>query len=225
MARKIPEGEIRNKERTKLKLIHAVGEIIRVHGYTKLGVNRIADTADVSKKLIYRYFGSVENLIEIYVKQKDYWILFPPDNIEDTPTFDTDQGKELSIKMFHNLFRYLSAETEMQKILIWEISEKTNIMKEVTALREKLGSDLFKMIDSFFEKSDADFRATYAIILGGIYYMILHSNGTGGPFCEIDIKNPSEQARIEEVIRKLISWTYQEAKNTALTTDYQHYTE
>lgn len=210
MARKIPEGEFRNKERTKVKLINAVGEVIRTQGYTKLGINRIADTAEVSKKLIYRYFGNVENLIEIYIKQKDYWISVFPDTIDDIPA---DYGKELSIKMFQDLFQYLSTETEMQKILIWEISEKTSVLKDITALREKLGSDLFKMTDSLFENSSTDFRATCAIILGGIYYMILHSNGTGGPFCEINIKDPSEQERINEAIRKLISWTYHEGEN------------
>lgn len=217
MARKIPEGEFRNKERTKIKLINAVGEVILNHGYTKLGINRIADTAGVSKKLIYRYFGNVENLIEIYIKQKDYWISLSQDSIEEIPA---DYGEELLIKMFQDLFHDLSIQPEMQKVLIWEISEKTNIMKEITALREKMGSEFFRMVDSYFENSNADFRATCAIVLGGIYYMVLHSNGTGGPFCEINIKDASEQERINEAIRKLISWTYQEANNRSVAGKY-----
>ncbi len=63
MARKITDGDIRNKERTKLKLIDAVAEIIQTEGYTKLGINHIARMAGVHKKSVYRYFGSVSNLI------------------------------------------------------------------------------------------------------------------------------------------------------------------
>lgn len=77
-------------------------------------------------------------------------------------------------------------------------------MKGVTAIREKLGTELFKMMDTFFENTDVDFRATYAIILGGIYYMIIHSNGTGGTFCEIYIRTTPEQVRMKEAIGKLI---------------------
>ncbi|OYX95246.1 MAG: hypothetical protein B7Y76_09920, partial [Sphingobacteriia bacterium 35-40-5] len=66
---------IKDKELTKRKLINAVGEIIRTEGYTGLGVNKIARQAQVDKKLIYRYFITVDRLIEEYVLEKDYWML------------------------------------------------------------------------------------------------------------------------------------------------------
>ena len=64
--------KIKDKELTKRKLINAVGEIIRTEGYTGLGVNKIARQAQVNKKLIYRYFMTVDRLIEEYVLEKDY---------------------------------------------------------------------------------------------------------------------------------------------------------
>jgi AcrR family transcriptional regulator len=72
--RKKVTGEVRDREKTMLKLINAVGEIIKTEGYTALGVNNIARKAEVNKKLIYRYFDNVNSLIEIYVRGKDYCI-------------------------------------------------------------------------------------------------------------------------------------------------------
>lgn len=73
MGRKVTDRPIRNRERT-MKLLEAVGEIIRTEGHAKLGVNHVARTAGVSKKLIYRHFGSLNDLIELYIRRKDFWV-------------------------------------------------------------------------------------------------------------------------------------------------------
>ncbi len=188
MARKITNGEIRNKERTKLKLINAVGEVILTQGYTKLGINNIANKAELSKKLIYKYFGTVDNLIEIYVKGKDYWMSFNNEVKELVKQHEYNHGKDLVPIILENLFENLINVPETQKILLWEISEESKLMREVSTIREKLGSNLFSLMNPSFEKTDVEIRAVCALLLGGIYYLVLHSNATGGTFCEIDIK-------------------------------------
>ena len=123
MARKIPEGEFRNKARTMSKLIDAVGEIIRTQGYTKLGVNHIASTAGVSKKLIYRYFGTADKLIETYVRSRDYWMIFWSHAEVLENNLHADHGKNLIETVLKNLYDHLSEMPETQKIILWEISE------------------------------------------------------------------------------------------------------
>src|SRR5690606_20553991 len=163
MARKIPEGEFRNKARTKSKLINAVGEVIRTQGYTKLGVNNIADRAGVSKKLIYRYFGNVENLIEIYVEKRDYW---KPYHEQVKGLIDQYQGSELFTGIFEGLFMYFLENEEAQKIILWEISENSNIMRDVATARERFGSGIFEEFDPLFKNAKADLRGISALILG-----------------------------------------------------------
>lgn len=211
MPRKVTDGEFRNKERTKLKLINAVGEIIRTQGYTKLGVNNIARQAQVSKKLIYTYFDTVDNLIEIYIKQKDYWVSLDERVNELVKINDFDRGKTLALETLQGLFEHLLNNVEVRKIILWEISEHSDIMKDVSAKREKLGSQLFTLTDPIFEKSEVDIKAIYAILLGGIYYLSLHSNATGGPFCEVDIKDQKDKQRIYKSLENIIEWTFKEA--------------
>ena len=52
----------RDRDDKMQRLIAAVGEILKQKGYAGLGVNKIALEARVSKELIYRYFGGLNNL-------------------------------------------------------------------------------------------------------------------------------------------------------------------
>lgn len=211
MARKIPDGEFRNKERTKQKLIETVGEVIRSEGYSKLGVNNIANKAGVSKKLIYRYFTTVDNLIETYIKQKDYWVTLNSEVGELMTANKHNHGKALAGSFLENLFNHLQTLPETQKIILWEISEKSKLMREVSLIREALGSHLFKITDPEFANTDIDIRAVYALLIGGIYYLNLHANGTGGTFCEIDIKTAEGKERIIKGLKTIVDLCYQEA--------------
>ena len=61
---------MKNREQTEEKILEAVGSIIENQGFEKVGINAIATEAGVSKMLIYRYFGGVEELIAQYLIQK-----------------------------------------------------------------------------------------------------------------------------------------------------------
>ena len=64
---------MKNREKTEEKILEAVGSIVESEGFEKLGINTIALKANISKMLIYRYFGGLEGLIVKFVMQKDYW--------------------------------------------------------------------------------------------------------------------------------------------------------
>src|SRR5690606_10793756 len=129
--RKRYQGEINNKERTKLKLVQAVGEVIKDKGYTALNSTNIAKAAGLSRRAISLYFGDVENLIEIYVKGKDYWVSIAEEvNIIEQGDFKEDTRKILETLLL-NQFRYFYDNEEMQKIVTWQVSEPSDIMLHV----------------------------------------------------------------------------------------------
>src|SRR4051812_26479320 len=66
----------RNKEDTKRRLINAAGVVMNLYGFHALTVSRIAREAQVDRKLIHRYFGGLNGLIEAYIVEKDYWMVF-----------------------------------------------------------------------------------------------------------------------------------------------------
>ena len=67
------KNEKKDRELTEKRILEAVGSIIENDGFEKIGVNAIAQRAGVSKMLIYRYFGGIDELIAQYLLQKDYW--------------------------------------------------------------------------------------------------------------------------------------------------------
>nr|WP_294876815.1 TetR/AcrR family transcriptional regulator [uncultured Pedobacter sp.] len=212
--RKRIAGAIRDKERTMLKLIAAVGEIIKNEGYTALGVNNIAKKAEVNKKLIYRYFdNNVNNLIETYVKTKDYWIGLSGDMERLMAESQIDGGRPMVKTILKTHLSFFYTEEEMQKIVIWETSEKSKLMKEVGLKREAFGEEVFKLLLPNFEKSDIDFRAIMALQVAGIIFMVLQSQASGNPFCGIDINNPNDMDRILKSLDQLTDLVYDKAKN------------
>ncbi|TKC03897.1 TetR/AcrR family transcriptional regulator [Pedobacter frigoris] len=212
--RKIVSGEIRDKEKTMLKLINAVGEIIKTEGYTALGVNKIAKKAEVNKKLIYRYFdNNVNNLIETYVKAKDYWIGLS-ENMEDIlMQADVDHGKELLKSILNRQLTFFYTAEEMQKIIIWEISEKNKMIKDVSFKREEFGEEIFKLIGPYFENADTDIRSLLALQVAGVYYMVLQAKANGNTFCGVDINEPNGMERVLKALDKITDLVYKDAED------------
>lgn len=56
----------RNKEDTKRRLIEAVGVEMQIEGFNLLTITKIAREAQVDRKLVHRYFGGLNGLIEVY---------------------------------------------------------------------------------------------------------------------------------------------------------------
>lgn len=204
MPRKKYQGEINDKERSKLKLINAVGKVLRVKGYTGLTATNIAKSAGLSRRLITIYFDSVDDLIETYVRNKDYWTAASGNVEEMMRESETNNPKKIIDYLLQNQLDYFYNNPEMQKIILWEISQKTKIMYEVCEDRERLGSKIFELADKEFEDNSVDIRAITALLVAGIYYMVLHSKSTDTLFCGIDINQPEGMQRIKNAITLIL---------------------
>ncbi|WP_415327036.1 TetR/AcrR family transcriptional regulator [Chryseobacterium sp. MMS23-Vi53] len=206
MPRKVVQGPIRDKEKTKQKLLAAVGKILRVKGYSGLKVSKIAAVAGFDKKLIYEYFGSTEKLIDEYIKSQDYWT-----KVNQNVEVDiSDGGKELSKLMVLNQFDNLKKNKELQKIILWELSESKLMLKKLVDQREEVGGMLFEHIaDPYFGEDATRYRAIMALIISGAYYLNLYTGYNASKFCGIDLKTEDGRGEIEKAITELIDFAYQ----------------
>lgn len=82
MTKKRYQGPSNDRERSTQKLIEAVGTVIKTKGYTGLSATNIAKEAGLSRRLITIYFGTVDSLIETYVRSKDYWVAAPGNAVD-----------------------------------------------------------------------------------------------------------------------------------------------
>jgi AcrR family transcriptional regulator len=202
MAKKVYQGETNDKERSKQKLINAVGEVLKTKGYTGLTATNISKTAGLSRRLITMHFDSLDNLIETYVRNKDYWTEASGDFSKTIEEKKSINSKEIIERLLQNQLDYFYESTEMQKLILWEISEKSKIMYEVCEDRERLGSQVFELAGQEFKEKDI--RAVSALLVAGIYYMVLHSKSTNTLFCGIDINEPEGMKRIKKAISLIL---------------------
>ncbi|MCA6066083.1 TetR/AcrR family transcriptional regulator [Chryseobacterium sp. RG1] len=208
MPRKVVQGPIRDKEKTKQKLLAAVGKILRVKGYSGLKVSKIAAVAGFDKKLIYEYFGSTDKLIDEYIKSQDYWSRVSQENVE---VDISDGGKELSKMAILSQYDNLKKNKELQKIILWGLSESKPILKKIADEREEIGEMLFSnIVDPYFGEEDAvRYRAITALLVSGAYYLNLYTGYNASKFCGIDLKTDEGRQEIEKAIVEIIDFAYQ----------------
>ena len=198
----------KNKEQTKRKLIEAVAVIFRTEGYRGLGVNKVAKLAGVHKKLIYRYFGGFEQLVEAYVVETDYWMQFADHMRQLTLPKDINETKNLIGHLLKNQFLYFQADEQMQQLILWELSTNSNLMRSIHRTREAMGQQFLELTDPYFSKSQVNFRAIAALLVGGIYYTILHTRHNGGMFSDVDLSKPAGRQDILNAIDVILEMTF-----------------
>ncbi len=206
--RKRTSGKLRDKERTKVKMIQAVGKVLMKKGYTGLNASTIAKEAGIDKSLVWTYFGSLDNLIEEYISQRDFWKFKAADSINTLLTF-TDGLKEEDMSGFLQFqFQALLDDEVLQRIMLWSVSENRAFLRHLSDERELIGEEMFKIIDPQFKNSNLDIRGILAILVAGIYYLVLHGKTNGSLFCGIDLNTPDGEQRIRDSISQIINMAF-----------------
>jgi len=205
---------MRDKEQSKRKLINAVAEVFKNEGYTGLGVNKIARLAGTDKKLIYRYFGSFERLVEAYVVETDYWMRFVDQLNELKVPENMAEMKRLLGYVLKNQFLYFYEDKEMQQLIFWELAAKSDLMRSIHQTREVRGQQLLEMTDRYLEKEKVNFRSIAALLVGGIDYMILHTRNNGSMFSDIDLSKPDGRHDILNAIDVILEMTFRRSNGS-----------
>lgn len=209
MIRKVTSGPIRDKERTKLKLLAAVGSILKKDGFTGLNVSNVAKKANVHRKLIYDYFGGMENLVKEYLNSKDYFKVSLSQIDEIMEASKADFGREMAYTLLENQFDALMENEEMRRIINWGLSENLKPLVELNQERERLGEVFFtRVTDDHFKDKGKNFRAIEGILVGGIYYMTLQAKMSGETMCGIDINTAEGKFEMKKAIKQIVEWAY-----------------
>ena len=200
----------KNRALTERRLIDAVGVIIRTKGYKSLGVNAVAKEADVNKKLIYRYFETFDKLVEAYILENDYWMNLSRkmENVIQCKSDPRDM-KEVIVSLLEGQFAYFFEHQAMQDIILWEITEHEALLNSISNVREIIGHVIFEKMDTVFKDTGINLRAISALLVSGIYYMILHARKNESTVCEINVRSEAGQQEILKAVRQIINWAFE----------------
>lgn len=158
---------MKSREQTESKILEAVASIVESDGFEKLGINTIALKANVSKMLIYRYFGGLEELIARFIMQKDYWantdtLILNPHSVGD------------SIKsMFRNQIEQLRNDVTLRRLCRWELSCHNASIDRLRDKREENGCNLIKVVSRLTGCSNSEVASLASILSASISYLAL----------------------------------------------------
>lgn len=193
---------IRSQERTKEKLVSAVGVVMAEVGFQSLGVNHVARKAGVDKKNIYKYFGGLKGLVEEYAKTLEFW-----------PSADEligDDRKDIHRLEPHALFslffkRYLRAilkRPQTLEILAWEAIERNELTKTLEEVRVKTALEFFELMEED-PNEGIDLTAIVLIMAGAMNFLAIRSRihkTLGG----VDLQSDAGWRRIEMAVDQLM---------------------
>jgi len=196
----------KGKEESKQRLLNAVGEILESQGYAALKINHVAKVAGRDKALIYKYFGGLDGLLEEYIHRLDFWSNVPSDVAAHHLT---DHGQSLAIRMLQEQFDYVFKHRELQKVLLWRLSEERPSLRKLKVNQEAKGEALLGNItDPHFGGQAKRFRAVMAILISGIDYLNLYASANGSVFCGLDLKDQENRESIQDALDFLVTATY-----------------
>ena len=70
----------------------------------QLRISKIAKHANVDRKLIYRYFSNLNYLVEAYILENDYWIVFAEKMKQMLLDKQFSESQQLIIEILQNQF-------------------------------------------------------------------------------------------------------------------------
>ncbi len=187
----------RDKETTKQKLLQAVGEIIEDKGLEYLGVNIVAQKAGVSKMLIYRYFGCLDDLIGHYIMQHDYWT-----NIPDYIPPKTELNQFIK-ELFGNQIDRLRNDKLLIRLYRWELSVDNSIVRSIRKQREENGLKLIKYVTEISEIPYEQVQLLATLISSSITYLVMFSH-TGIFYNGYDLSKDEGWRKLQDGINQLI---------------------
>ena len=196
----------KDKEKTKQRLIEAVGSVLRTKGFQQVRVNEVSAEAGVSKILIYRYFGDLDGLIDAYIRQKDFWISYQ---------FEKDNSgniREAIKKMYREQIQSMRKDHAFKELHLKELADKKPLSDEIEKIRETNGIELIKKVQQITQRSKQEV-ATLASILGGaITYLSLYE-AMGDEFNGIDLKSEEGWEQIARGCDLLIDLWFDNIQN------------
>ena len=192
----------RDREATERRLLDTIGKMIAEDGFEKIGINAIATQSNVSKILIYRYFGSVEGLMAAYIKQYDFWLNFPLEypNREELPLFVK--------RMFQGQIEQLRNNPTLKRLYRWELSCNNDMIVKLREQREKVGVNLVKKVSELTGHPQNEIAVMASLLTASITYLVMLED-----FCPvyngIHLNENSGWEQINEGIELFINKVFQ----------------
>jgi AcrR family transcriptional regulator len=188
-------------------MIRAVGTLLARDGFQGMGVNAVAREAGVDKVLIYRYFGSLESLIDRYCQEVDFWPT--ADELigyDEEGIMQHEPHRRLAIIM-QNMGKSVRRRPLTQEIVAWELVATTEFSRHLNAARKRVSAEVFQRFFPEVEvpetgPSGHPIRETYYLLAAAIVMLVIR-NRQDALFDRRDLNEDEHWAALEQTIERV----------------------
>lgn len=188
----------RRKRRTQKEIEETITDaataIIKGKGFLGLTVAGITHNSEIEPSQFYNRYNNSDDFTDEYVKKYDYWFsgVVKSQNV--------DSGEMERYRIIDNLFHFLQENKMMQELLRLKLSTNNETTQRTSNLRELHTLSLSQKYSKMFSDTDVDIVAISALIIGGIYYIVLHNELSS--FSGIRLNTEEDRVRVSIVARQ-----------------------
>jgi AcrR family transcriptional regulator len=195
---------------TKRRLVDAVGTILARDGFARLGINAIAKEARTDKALIYRYFGGLPELLEVYAESASFW-----PTVEEMAggSLESLAARPLRDRWRHALHHYIQQLRKRpltQEILAWELSERNEVTARLEEVRERRSLALLNVL-AHDVPAGVDVAAVAGVFGSAVHYLLLRARKIR-VFNGIDLRSAEGWTRLEAAASAMVLGALDEPK-------------
>ncbi|GAB3708782.1 TetR/AcrR family transcriptional regulator [Spirosoma flavus] len=189
----------RNRVKTTQRIVEALEEVIAERGLEGVGVNRVAEKANVSKVLIYRYFGGMEGLLEYYVKMGKLFPVFTTTVLDQIrPLHETDVAR-IWYRQVIQTYRYFRTFKAAREIIKASVIENDSIAETTARAQDE---EMTRLVSQLSFVKGADIQAISAVVIGAMNYLTIMAQNDR-TMISIDLRSEEGWQRIESAIKTI----------------------
>lgn len=179
---------------------------IKKKGFSQALVTDIVKRAKIEPVVFYNRYKNLDEFYDTFVKDYDYWL---SDLVRDS--IENIDSEEAYSNVIEKILNNLLSDDIMTELLRWEVAEGNNITERTARLRTMHAVDIFRNYEEKHAGIGIDVTAVSALLVAGIYYMLLHKDRSS--MIGIDINQAAGKRRIVNVIREISRLIFQDKEN------------
>ena len=204
------EVKARRPQRSKADIEDAIHKAavsqIKKKGFSLALVTDIVKRAKIEPVVFYNRYKNLDEFYDTFVKDYDYWL---SDLVRDS--IENIDSEEAYSNVIEKILNNLLSDDIMTELLRWEVAEGNNITERTARLRTMHAVDIFRNYEEKHAGIGIDVTAVSALLVAGIYYMLLHKDRSS--MIGIDINQAAGKRRIVNAIREISRLIFQEKEN------------
>ncbi len=140
------------------------------------------------------------------MKKQDYWLL----RLKEYGDSEAENKRTFTKTILTEELEGLYKSKELQKLLIWELSDEDDIVTSLVLKREIMAEKLLDKGKYILKGYGINFNLIQAILIAGIYYLVLHKDKS--TFCDMDLNKKTDRDELSRSIEWLVDFIYDKAE-------------